>query len=78
LIITPADIGDLSEVLDKPVKNHRKYLGMDIHSALAAAQQVGEQLRVMTMADKRLRYADAPDDTHILVHVKNGIITSTS
>lgn len=53
----------------------KKYLGMGIHDALAAAQRAGEQLRVMAVNHITHRHAEPPAVSHILVWVKDGIIT---
>lgn len=60
-------------------KDHAKYLGMDMHQAHAYALASGEQLRVMTHNGRPFRYSDEPTDPlHVLVWIKNGLITKTS
>lgn len=63
-------------------KQHHKYMGMNIHDALAAAKQCGQQIRVLTNGGAGnttvMRYADEPHAHHICVHVKNGVVTSTA
>ena len=54
----------------------RKYLGMGIHDALAAAQNVGEQLRVMAV--NHIKHRHSGDDAHhaiVQVWVKDGIVS---
>ena len=55
--------------------NAAKYLGMDVISALAAAQAVGEQIRVVANAHIQHRHADDPEPGHILVWVKDGKVS---
>jgi hypothetical protein len=56
------------------VSDAKKYLGLDIHAALAAAQAVGEQLRVMAVNHITHRHS-GEDQAHVQVWVKNGIVT---
>jgi hypothetical protein len=65
-------------VSDEPVKDHRKYLGMDMHQAHAYALASGEQLRVISHNGRAFRYAEDPDPTHISVTISGGYITKTS
>ncbi len=54
----------------------KKYLGMGIQDALAAAQIVGERLRVMAVNHIKHRHSwDDIDPSVIQVWVKDGIIS---
>jgi len=54
----------------------KKYLGMNVHDALAAASRVDERLRVMSVEHIKHRHSgDDIDPNVIQVWVKAGVIT---
>jgi hypothetical protein len=66
------------EAPEEFARDHRKYLGMDMHQAHAYASAAGEQLRVMSHNGRSLRYAEPPEPEHILVWIQSGFITKAS
>lgn len=52
------------------------FIGMDIHQALAAAHAAGDQVRVLSNHGVPHHYAESPEPGHILVEVRDGVITS--
>lgn len=64
--------------MTETVKDHRKYLGMDMHQAHAYASAVGEQLRVISHNGRAFRYAEEPHESHICVEISGGFVSKTS
>lgn len=60
-----------------PVGAH-PFVGMKIQAALAAAVAAGDQVRILSNHDTTLHYAEAPEPGHILVKVRDGVVTYAS
>ena len=59
------------------MKDHVKYLGLNLQDALVLALKTGEQLRVMNSNGVHMHYADEPEAAHVLVWTKGDKVVRT-
>lgn len=52
------------------------FVGMKIQDALAASVAAGSQVRILTNHDTAFHYAEDPAPGHVLVRVRDGVVTS--